>query len=165
MMERKERLIKNHPEAKLERTIPGSNVGKGFKAEAIVFRKLKDLGFNVSYPLWHSPYDLIVGKLKIEVKNAGKTFKSFRNNTSYYRGHLTLNELKTADFVIVYISPTKDFYIVPTTRLKSTSIYIRSTENNTNGKYQKNTNYKEYKDAWHLLKHDGHNASTLKWRF
>ena len=122
------RNVNNHPSVKATKVKSPSAVAKGFKTEEMVYNKLKSLGYKVSYPLYQSPYDLKIENKLIEVKGCHKSIRtSHRAHTKYCLANLTYNERRCADFVIIYIEETKEFYIIPKKAFKGRAIYIRTT--------------------------------------
>lgn len=105
-------------------------------------------GFIVSKPFGDSSkYDFIIdmnNKLhKIQIKS---TANKAKNRTTYWISSSSYNhklyDKTMIDFIIGYIIPTNDWYIIPITKIKTKGFRINP---------DKDKKYKQFKNAWHLL--------------
>lgn len=123
---------------------PKSLIDYGAAAEQYASAELHMRGFFISYSITDkTPYDLIIdqnGKLfKIQVKG---TFKEDSDRGGYRftirnnRGAYTADEV---DFYILYIHPTKTFYIIPFAFVITQTLRI-------------GPKHEQFKNAWHLIK-------------
>lgn len=118
----------------------------GVEAEVLVQQKCEELGLKYKYrPKGYSIDFEINGKL-VDVKSARVSIPSGRNRrTRYYHFSISKRQMTEVDFFICYIWPLKLFYVIPN---EGRIIFIRATPNNHPNCRD---NYKEYKEAWHLL--------------
>lgn len=137
-------------------TSPLHHVKKAYLTEKIVWDKLTSLGFHPRYPLYQTPYDLIINDKKVEIKGAYTSRKtSNRAYLPYYDVLLTKKEKQTADYLIIYIHRENDYYCIPINKINKNKVYIPDFKNSTppftRTKMRRNR-WEKYKAAWHLLK-------------
>lgn len=127
----------------------------GAEIELLVFNKCKELRLPVKIPMT-TDYDLIINDHRVDVKSARiPSLIGSKGHTRYFRFTITHRQFDACEFFICYPIPKATFYIIPRFTLKSKGIYIREYDNNQHFPMphlsRNNTNYREYKEAWHLL--------------
>ncbi len=153
-----------HPDAKIDNysTIPkysnspDYHVKKGNLTEKEVWDKLISLGFQPIYPLYRSPYDLIVNDKKIEIKGSYISRKtSNQGHTYYYTCNLTKREKEAADYIIFRIHQEDTYYCIPIDKIGGRAVYILDAKNSTIPPIRKTSRknkWERYKEMWNLLK-------------
>lgn len=141
---------RNNPINKVLTYKTGNNhLNKGIFVETLVLQKCKEMGFQVDFPTKLGP-DLLINNYVIDVKSSFSSYKPTNCKVAYYSFKLSKSQFKECNFIIGYIKPTDTFYVIPKSAFKGNHIYIRETEVGSH-LYPNNTNYREYKEAWHLL--------------
>ena len=125
----KKRILKYHPENKYHK----------YGSILTVYKKLRKLGFIVTFPLEKQPYDLVVNGYKVRIRACKKPV--IQNKKRYYKANLFKQERDTIDFLIFMIVGSKTFYIIPGNALNSPVIYINP----------KDFRHEQYKDKWEVL--------------
>ena len=99
------------------------NVRKGATSELIVFKKLKELGFDdISF---ERSVDFKVNGKLVEIKSAFKTSSVGSRRSKYFRFCLSEIQRETADFIICYENVNKRFFVIPNMYFKNKqTIYI-----------------------------------------
>jgi DNA-binding CsgD family transcriptional regulator len=131
---------------------PESVLGKGARAEEVVSDKLWRRGIPNKLMPVHHPYDILVGgQIKIDVKSAYKP--SYPTNPSmvnpqYRFGVRSGKKREDADYYILIIVETEDYFIVPAKDVpiqQQSLTFCWPTERPEIGKWQ------NYHDAWDLI--------------
>lgn len=136
-------------------TYNSGTILKGAEVELLAFQKMVELGMNVEFQR-NVSYDMVVNSYKVDIKSA-RIAQLMRpeGRARYFHFSITPRQLDICEFFICYPVPKGVFYIIPRSRLKSKAIYIRENDNHQHPTMpyltKNNTNYREYKEAWHLL--------------
>lgn len=132
------------------------NKAKGETAEAAFLCKAIRMNLGVSSP-WgdNKKYDFIIegytGKLyKVQVKSTENFIKSKKGGMYRIKAGFGIKRkgYKKNDvaFIICYVVPSDNFYLIPFMALKGTSIQLYPHRDNPAGFYER------YKEAWDLIK-------------
>lgn len=134
---------KRLPQSKVERYKKTSPAYKGALIELLVYEICGSLGFKIAPP--YTPHtDLIINKYLCEIKSRARTTRTNPEGPPYYQFSIKKNEYEKLDYLIAYVVPKKEFYIIPKAAIKGLSVYIGEDNNNC---YTS-----KYRSAWHLLK-------------
>ena len=91
--------------------------------------------------------DLIVNNYFCEIKSSYVSYQYYKNTpTRYFRCRLSEKQKETAHFLIWYIAPQDEFYIMPSHAYFKYCNTLFLPEGASNNKFS------EYKNAWHLLR-------------
>ena len=130
-------------------------VGQGKGYEHLLISELILRGHNVSTPAVDMAYDLLCETpafdfIKVQVKST-----SYKNGVSYianvcYGGGKKLYDNNKVDVIAIYVIPEKLWYFIPNSLIKTNSIRLNPSN--------ENTKFGGYKNNWKIfqtMKHDG----------
>jgi len=136
------REIYANPNLKVKRYTKDTAHYKGAIIEQLVLNICESFGFNIAPPATRSS-DLIINKQHCEIKSSYKPQRIVNN--SYYSFSLPEKEKKTATYVIFYLVPEKEFYVIPINEIKA-GVHL-----NADIYYREKSKFYKYKNNWRLL--------------
>lgn len=121
---------------------PNSSVAKGDKWENIISEKLNLMGMENELMPHHHPFDILVKeRVRIDVKSR----HSFTTDSKGYQGYtFNIRKVDNADFVILVITETETYFIIPLSKKTSHSIRIQVDP-------KRSSKYEQYRNNWNLI--------------
>jgi hypothetical protein len=137
------------PQNRVVRMTGNSQIGAA--VELAVYDKCAKMGLTVECTSWKSPYDFVINGLKVEVKSRRSScFKSPRSKSKHFSFTLTKNERENCDFVIAYIAPRNEFYVIPASHFSGRAISITDKGSCTKSNLLR-YRFEKFLNAWNLL--------------
>jgi len=133
------RNFERNPIRRIKRCKLGSTHHKGTLIEIFVYKKCKDLGYDLSFHHTKST-DVMVNSHKCEIKSS---YSSPKGKIPVFHFTIHPNELKNNDFLICHIVNLKQTYIIPMFEIKSENVCISPMS--IRSKYHK------YLESWYFL--------------
>ena len=138
------------------------NLKVGTDGELAVAAKMAQLGYNISFPMGGTPYDLIAEKdgvcVRVQVKAASFQKKgSYRVNLSYGRLNKGFYNKSMCDVIVAYVPYSRDyegihedgFYVITVKEIQRLKKFHATLFPAGMGRGQIRTcRWEQYRDAW-----------------